>query len=115
MTLRSQRLLFVALLGLALYASGELLDGSPGTVPELGLGDALGGDGLLALPATLALGSLLAGLAAGAGALLAMTANRRAPTGAPAGAPLPSPATALRERRPSPLAAAVAGRAPPRP
>ncbi len=114
MILRSQRLLLVVLLGLALYVGPELLDAALAPVPDVGLGEALG-SGMLTLPAALAWGVLLTGLTAGAGALLALAANRRAPAGTPGDAPFLPLAPAPRRGRRSPLAAAIAGRAPPHP
>ena len=110
------RLLPLVVLTLALYIGQELTEGLITAGHQLGPAAILGGGGLLALPASIAVGGLLALVVRGSRALVALLVllrGRRPRAVAARGRQVVVRRASLALPRLAPLAAAFAGRAPP--
>ncbi len=104
--------LTIAALLVAIYAGQEMLEGALAPAHDAGLAGAFGSGGLLALPAALLVAALVAALLRGADLALAWAARRLRGARSPL-PPRPYLVAAPPLARPSPLASAAAGRAPP--
>ena len=101
---------------LGMYAGQEFFEGLLATGHPQGIDGILGGGGLWSLPASIAVGGVLALVVRGSRELVARVARLRRPTRADPVRRTPRPAVrraCVALPRPTPMAGASAGRAPP--